>query len=104
MLFDLRMELLFCTGLPYNERVTKAHEEAKMSTVTIEEAQAKLPELIEGLTENEPLTITRDAKPIAQIVAAHAEKPHSVLGRGKGKLVIVSEDDEHLRDFEEYMP
>jgi GNAT superfamily N-acetyltransferase len=33
-----------------------------------------------------------------------AEKPRPVPGRGRGKLVIVSDDDEHLKDFEEYMP
>ena len=75
-----------------------------MATVTMEEAQARLPELIEHLTDDQPLTITRDSQPVAQIITAHAEKPRPVLGRGKGKLIIHSEDDEHLRDFEEYMP
>jgi hypothetical protein len=27
-----------------------------------------------------------------------------VPGRGRGKVVVVSDDDEHLRDFAEYMP
>jgi antitoxin (DNA-binding transcriptional repressor) of toxin-antitoxin stability system len=73
-------------------------------TVTIEEAQARLPELIEQLTGGEPLTITRGDRPVAQLVPAAVEKPRPMFGRGRGKLVIVSEDDEHLKDFEDYMP
>ena len=73
-------------------------------TVTIEEAQARLPELIDELARGEPLTITRGNRPVAQLVAPPGEKPRPILGRGHGKLVIVSEDDGHLKDFEEYMP
>jgi antitoxin (DNA-binding transcriptional repressor) of toxin-antitoxin stability system len=75
-----------------------------MTTVTIEEAQAKLPQLIDELAPGEGLVIIRDARPIAQLVGLPAEKPHPVPGRGRGKFVIVSEDDEHLKDFEDYMP
>ncbi len=69
-----------------------------MTTITIEEAQARLSELIAGLAPGEGLVITRDARPIARLVGLPAEKPHPVLGRGRGELVIVSEDDDHL-DF-----
>ena len=73
-------------------------------TVTVEEAQARLPELIDELVRGEPLTITRGDRPVAQLVPPPAERPRPVPGRGRGKLVIVSEDDEHLKDFEDYMP
>ncbi len=75
-----------------------------MTTITIEEAQAKLPQLIDQLAPGEELLITRNARPIAQLVGLPAEKPHPVPGRGRGKLVILSEDDDHLQGFEEYMP
>jgi len=75
-----------------------------MSIVTIEEAQAKLPELIEQLSPGEEIVITRNARPVAKLVGQPEEKPQPVFGRGKGKVIIVSEDDEHLKDFEEYMP
>jgi antitoxin (DNA-binding transcriptional repressor) of toxin-antitoxin stability system len=39
-----------------------------MSTVTIEEAQAKLPELIEQLGIGDEIVITRGAHPVAKLV------------------------------------
>ena len=75
-----------------------------MTTITIEEAQAQLAQLIDQLAPGEALVITRNARPIANLVGLPAEKPVPVPGRGRGKLVIVSEDDDHLEDFEDYMP
>lgn len=75
-----------------------------MPTVTIEEAQARLPELIEQLAPGEEVVITHNAQPVATLVSQPRPKPSPLFGRGKGKVIIVSEDDEHLKDFEEYMP
>ena len=75
-----------------------------MPTVTLEEAQAKLPELIDGLQPGESLVITRDEKPVARLL--HEETPKRQprkAGNCKGMLVIISDDDEHLEDFAEYM-
>ena len=74
-----------------------------MTTVTIEEAQAKLPELIEHLATDEELVITRNARPVAKLVGPSPESPKPVFGRGRGKVVIVAEDDEHLQAFAEYV-
>ena len=76
-----------------------------MSTVTLEEAQAKLPELIEKLALGEELVITRNNQPVAKLVGQQqpVRKPRRP-GSAKGKLVILAEDDEHLEDFKEYMP
>jgi len=74
-----------------------------MPTVTLEEAQTKLPELIERLATGEEIIITRNARPIAKLVSQPGAKPQPIYGRGKGKVVILSEDEEHLKDFEEYM-
>jgi antitoxin (DNA-binding transcriptional repressor) of toxin-antitoxin stability system len=73
-------------------------------TVTVEEAQSRRPELIDELARGGPLTITRGDRPVAQLVPPPAEKPRPVPGRGRGKIIIVSDDDEHLKDFEECMP
>ena len=75
-----------------------------MTTITVEEAQAKLPELIDHLAAGQELVITHNAFPVAMLVRPENETPHPVFGRGRGKAVIVSEDDEHLKGFEEYMP
>ncbi len=75
-----------------------------MSTITIEEAQAKLPEIIDKLAPGEELIITRNDQPIAKLVGQWrpARKPRQP-GSAKGKLIILAEDDEHLEDFKEYM-
>lgn len=76
-----------------------------MSTVTIEEAQAKLPEIIDNLIPGEELVITRNNQPVAKLVGQQrsVRKPRQP-GSARGKLVIHTEDDEHLEDFKEYMP
>jgi len=75
-----------------------------MSTVTIEEAQANLPKLIEQLLPGEELIITRDSSPVAKLIAPINNKAQPVFGRGKDKVFIISDDDDHLIDFQEYMP
>jgi antitoxin (DNA-binding transcriptional repressor) of toxin-antitoxin stability system len=74
------------------------------ATITVEEAQAHLKELIGNLAPGEELVITVGQRPVAKIVGqgAPVHKPRRP-GSAKGKLVILDEDDEHLTDFEEYM-
>lgn len=75
-----------------------------MSSVTLEEAQAHLPELIDRLRPGEGIVIVRGTQPVAQLVSAPEAKPRPQFGNCKGMLVILQEDDEHLKDFAEYMP
>ena len=74
-----------------------------MNTVTIEEAQAKLSELIDKLTPGEEVIITQNDQPIAELHPIAKEKPQPRFGSCKGILTIVAEDEEHLEDFKEYM-
>ena len=75
-----------------------------MSSMSIEEAQAHLPELIGKLVPGEEIVITRNNQPVAKLVGQQqpVRKPRQP-GSAKGKLVILAEDDEHLQDFAEYM-
>ncbi|MBS0260955.1 MAG: hypothetical protein JSS02_03280 [Planctomycetes bacterium] len=78
-----------------------------MTSVTIAEAQSKLREIIQHLLPGEEITITDQGQPLAQVKRAElSTKPRlrPPPGLGKGLLTIVSEDDEHLQDFQEYMP
>ncbi len=75
-----------------------------MRILTLEEAQSHLGEIIDKLTPGEEVILTRSAKPVAHIVAGPGEQPRPVPGRGKGMLTVISEDDDHLKDFAEYMP
>jgi antitoxin (DNA-binding transcriptional repressor) of toxin-antitoxin stability system len=74
------------------------------ATITVEEAQAHLKELIGSLGPGEELVITEGQRAVAKIVGQGpaARKPRRA-GSAKGKLIILKEDDEHLKDFEEYM-
>jgi len=74
-------------------------------TVTMQEAQAKLPELIRNLAEGEELIVTEQELVVARIVAERRpafQRPGP--GLCKDMITIVSDDDEHLKDFAEYMP
>jgi prevent-host-death family protein len=74
-----------------------------MSTITLEEAQVQLPELVEKLTAGEEVIITRDGKPVGRLLPPELPRGVPLIGRGKGKLVRYIDDDEHLKDFAEYM-
>lgn len=76
-----------------------------MSTITIAEAQAKLAEVIHKLTPGEELLITENNRPVAKLTGAGAavsQRPGP--GLCKGMLTIVADDEDHLKDFAEYMP
>ncbi len=76
-----------------------------MSTVSLEEAQAKLADIINTLIPGEEIVITRNSQPVAKLIG---EKPPvrqlRKPGSARGKLIIHSEDEEHLHDFKDYMP
>ena len=62
-------------------------------------------ELIDGLAKGEELVITRGGSIVARIVGERPERrERRVAGLAKGMLTIVSDDDDHLEDFAEYMP
>jgi antitoxin (DNA-binding transcriptional repressor) of toxin-antitoxin stability system len=73
------------------------------TTLTIEEAQAKLPELIAKLSPREEVVVTQNDQPVAELHLTAKEGPRPKFGSCKGMLAIVAEDDEHLEDFKEYM-
>ena len=56
-----------------------------MTTITVEEAQAMLPELIDQLVPGGELLITRNAHAVARLVPADNEPPHPSLRARTGK-------------------
>lgn len=76
-----------------------------MNMVTIEEAQAKLSELIDKLTPGEEVVITRNEQPVARLVSEprRVRKPRQP-GSAKDKILYMADDfDAPLEDFKEYM-
>jgi prevent-host-death family protein len=74
-------------------------------TITLQEAQARLAELVSELDPGQEVVITKDERPVAKLVgqSRQARRPRQP-GSAEGKLIIRAEDDEHLSDFAEYMP
>ena len=75
-----------------------------MQTATLEEVQAQLPQMVDSLKPGTEIVITRQGKPVAKLVpetrpTRQPRKP----GSAKGMLVVLKEDDEHLKDFAEYL-
>lgn len=71
-------------------------------TVELDVAQTTLKEIIAGLKPDEEVVIVQNKKPVARILASREGTPR--FGSCKGLLTIVEEDEEHLKDFEDYMP
>jgi antitoxin (DNA-binding transcriptional repressor) of toxin-antitoxin stability system len=75
-----------------------------MQTLAVEQVEGHLTEIIEKLSPGEEIVLTRNDKPVAKLIGTAGENPRPLPGRGKGMLTIISDDEEHLKDFAEYMP
>jgi antitoxin (DNA-binding transcriptional repressor) of toxin-antitoxin stability system len=49
------------------------------------------------------VVITQGQKPVAELRTIAGERPRPIFGSCKGMLTIISDDDDHLADFAEYM-
>jgi prevent-host-death family protein len=84
--------------------MTQRNGELTMPTVTIEEAQNKLGELIHNLRSGEEVVIIENDQPVARLVptaSASAAKPRQ-FGTLKGTVLSIEHFDDPLEDFEEY--
>jgi antitoxin (DNA-binding transcriptional repressor) of toxin-antitoxin stability system len=72
-------------------------------SIPIEQAGAKLVELVGTLRPGEEIVLTDHDQPVAKIIPSSIPKGRRRAGACKGMLIINQEDDEHLRDFEEYV-
>ena len=75
-----------------------------MITISIEDAQAKLPELIGGLAEGEELVITKDGEPVATLTRSERKQWPNKAGSAKTEGYWMAPDfDAPLEEFREYM-
>ena len=74
-----------------------------MPTLTIDEVQSQLPQIIDQLRPGDELVITRNDLPVARLLGPELPKGVPIYGRGKNMLIAYVDDDEHLKDFAEYM-
>ena len=74
-------------------------------TISLEEAQTTLADLIGTLSPGEEVIITQDDQPVATLIRqSPVTRMPPQFGSAKGTLIVNVEDDEHLKDFAEYMP
>ncbi len=74
------------------------------STISIEEAQSKLKELIANLAPGEEVVLTDGEISVARLVAGRSyQPPRPAPGLGKGSILHMAPDfDEPLEEFKEY--
>lgn len=82
-------------------------ETSMTTTITVDEAQATLKELIGKLAAGEEFVITDNRQPVAKLVS-QAPRPESGTrpppGLGKGMVTFIASDfDAPLDDMKEYM-
>ena len=76
------------------------------AAITVEEAQAKLKEIIHQLTPGEELVITENQQPVAKLVGQWPTPSVARPGPGlcRGAIVYMASDfDAPLDDLKEYM-
>jgi len=77
-----------------------------MQTITLEEAQDHLGDIIDALSPGEEVVVTRDSKPVASIrqsTGAQSSSPRK-LGTLKGTVLYISRDFDSIPEgFEEYI-
>lgn len=77
-----------------------------MSTsISLKEAQAHLSEIVSKLAPGEEVLLIEGQRPVAKLIGEPpglTKRPDP--GLCKGMITIIEDDDEHLRDFAEYMP
>jgi antitoxin (DNA-binding transcriptional repressor) of toxin-antitoxin stability system len=74
-----------------------------MSRITVDEAQARLPQLLEQLQPGEEITITEHGQPLALVKKVERGSWPCQAGSARGKIRMAPDFDAPLDDFKEYM-
>jgi antitoxin (DNA-binding transcriptional repressor) of toxin-antitoxin stability system len=75
-----------------------------MMTVTIQEAQAQLLDLIHRLQDGDEVVITENDQPVAKLARTEPKNQWPCkAGSAKGKIWMAPDFDAPLEDFKEYM-
>ncbi len=75
-----------------------------LATITVEETQISLKDLIDQVAAGQEIIITRNQQPFVRLKGEPIKKRQPrKAGSAKGMLMILQDNDDHLKDFEEYM-
>jgi prevent-host-death family protein len=69
-----------------------------METVNIDEARARLSQLVDKAASGEDVVLSRNGKPLVRITQLHGPKRGIQFGLLKGKLVVPADFDAPLPD------
>src|SRR5438132_3199174 len=94
---------LRCRRSPRYNRVIHEPRRQAMSSVTLQEAQARLPQLLEQLQPGEEITITEHGQPLAQVKKAERSSWPCKAGSARGRIHMAPDLDAPLDDFKESM-
>lgn len=73
------------------------------NSIPIEQAATHLAELVGNLKPGDEIVLTEHDRPVARILPSQSKTVRRKAGSCKGMLIVQREDDEHLKDFREYM-
>jgi len=73
-------------------------------TISVQDASGQLTTLMRGLHPGDQLMLTDGQQRIARVVPDDAGRPNRQAGRCKAMLEIVSNDDDILEHFKDYVP
>lgn len=76
-----------------------------MSSITLEEAALRLPQLVRNARESGDIVLTEDNTPVAKIVALPQRRQPRRPGSAKGIILHIADDFNAIPEgFEEYVP
>jgi prevent-host-death family protein len=70
------------------------------ATISVEEAQSSLPDLLARVIAGEEVVIASQGKPVARLAPIAKDLPTRVPGTEKGKIWIAPDLDDPIPDFE----
>ncbi len=73
-------------------------------TISITDAESRLRELLKDLQPGQEIIILDGEEPVAKLLPYAPKRTRPGPGLCQGMITIVADDDDHLKDFEEYMP
>jgi prevent-host-death family protein len=70
--------------------------------VDVEQAQARLKELVDQANRGEEVVLTEAGKPVAKIIPIQRQVSKRTFGSARGLIHMHADFDEPIEDFEDY--
>lgn len=74
-----------------------------MQVIDIEQAKTSLNDLLDAAIQGQEIILTRDAQPVARLIALVHERRRPRFGSAKGRIRIAEDFDAPLPDFDQHI-